>query len=380
MGKSIDLAFITNTRGTPSDKQVVYGSFPGWELPRFNPPDIFDWKQVDVVINDTTINSMMIVIGSDTHDLYAGLAVQHRGNHDALKNAMRKLRLGRKQVAMAIEHAINDLGVKVVAFGASTKNLLKVDAIRKIPGYDRVLYANGDNYTAAVCIEQLKQAAQRAEIDLFDPRTNVVIVGAYGLIGRLLAKHFSTYSCNLLLVGRDLSRLRDLTSLLDRECNYEVFTDCRDIGQSVNVLVTATNSPESIITPDLLRRWGSHMIALDVAEPPNIKVDVSTAMGGEFLRIDGGIVCNQGLHFANGNQMGLRHKTIFACYGEGFATTLRALHGMNGYGTFDLMSVDARRFDDLVQAAENCGFYVDDFQNYAKPISDKEWELFRSCN
>lgn len=368
----INLAFITNTR-SEVDQGVVYADF----LSRNEAiPDIYDWKKVNITIGDQCLSSQMVVIGSSTADLYSGLSNRAFSDSSQKKEILERIQRGKNQTKQAVLHGLDDLAADVVCFGASTKHLLKTPTLQQLNGHHASIFTLGDSYTAAVCVEQIKKACERGKINLNSPQTNFLIVGAYGLLGRLVSRYFSQFPCQLFLVGRDMIQLQNLTAELNPNCRYRLYQQCSDVNESVHVLFTATNSPESLINPFLIKDWGGKVLALDVAEPPNITPDVCVRSGSGFLRLDAGMVRNDTLWFENGNQMGLRENTIFACFAEGFIVAYLLAQKKLSFQPYELMEVREDYFSNLLSYADQCGFILNDFQAFGQLISEEQWQKF----
>ena len=368
--KKLNLAFITNTRCN-EELALISKYYLGFGKSPSGFADFYDCKKSKIEVNGLVYNSQMIIISSTVSDLYSGFTGHQNMDAKQRNEAMGKIQIGRQQVKAAVLHAINDLQVDVICFGASTKRLLKPSALKELAGNSKTIFSLGDNYTAAVSIEQIKEAASFNGIDLYNPEVNFVIVGAYGLIGQLVTNHFSNYGCRLLLVGRDINKFSSLKEIINPGCNYELYTDCSQITKRVDILFTSTNAPGSIITPEILEQWGEKIIALDVAEPPNISSKVCETAGDRLQRFDAGIVFNETLEFENGNGMGLRDKTIFACFAEGIIASVLASCGKFKLGLYDLMNVNPDYFNMLTQNAKECGFCIDQFQSFGKLIYNR---------
>ncbi|PIZ98879.1 MAG: hypothetical protein COX77_03135 [Candidatus Komeilibacteria bacterium CG_4_10_14_0_2_um_filter_37_10] len=370
----VNLAFITNTR-SEIDRDIVYAHHFVETGNKFV-PDIFNWKKVNITIGDQCLSSQMVVIGSSTADLYSGLRNESVSDARQKKEILERIHQGKTQTRLAIVHALDDLRADVICFGASTKNLLKVPELQQLNGQHTSVFTLGDSYTAAVCVEQIKKACERGGVDFYSPQTNFLIVGAYGLLGRLVSRYFSQFACQLLLVGRDITQLKKLTTELKSSCRFRLYQKCTDVNEQVHLLFTATNSPESIITPHLIKDWGGKILALDVAEPPNITPDVCQRSGSGFLRLDAGVVRNDTLYFENGNQMGLRDNTIFACFAEGFIVAHLLAQKQLSLPAYDLMKVREDYFANLLAYADQCGFILHDFQSFGQIITAEQWRKF----
>jgi predicted amino acid dehydrogenase len=347
----VDLVFITNNRGTPEDFEAAYSRFPNWQEPSFMPPDILDWKNISLTTPDgEVVIGLIIAIGSDTFDIVSGVS---------------GFRKAAGQAVMAIERA-KSLGARVICFGAGTKKLVSMRQLRSLNGHGTFVYTNGDTLTAGVVSRQLVDDAAKMRIDLRSPSTSVALIGAYGVIGTELTRFLSEYGCRLILVG---PRKNMLMKLQVGHNNVSLLTNVNQIKEPIDVLITATNHPDSVITPTQLRDWGEYILAIDVAEPPNISKDVVAALRGRMLRLDGGMVENNGLYYEGGSQLGIRDNQAFACLAEGLSVAYGMKKGRFSTDTLRLMTVDHCMIDTLNDLADNSGFRISPPEIFGQPVS-----------
>jgi predicted amino acid dehydrogenase len=365
LNERINLAFISNPRDLKELKTLMMLNY------LTAVPDFIDCKKIKITCGDTAYNSRLIVIGSTVEDLYQGLSGRNGMGSEDRKITLEKLQKGKEQVKAAVKYAVQDLKADVICFGAATKRLLKKSVLLELSRGSNTIFTLGDNYTTAVSIAQIKNAALENNIDLNDPDTTFAIVGAYGLIGKMVSAHFSNYRCRILLVGRDSMKLDSLLKDLNPCSRYRVFNSCDEINEKVDLLFTSTNAPGSVISNELIEKWGDKIVALDVAEPPNISEDVCNNSAGRLIRYDAGIVFNDTLEFENGNQMGLREKTLFACYSEGLIASVMTNTRNFPFDRFSLMETDSSYFDRLNDAAELCGFSTNLLQSFGRSYYKK---------
>jgi len=347
---SVDLVFITNTRGTPEDFEAAYSRFPNWQDPAFVPPDILDWKNIRLTTpNGEVVTGLIIAIGSDTFDIVSGVS---------------GFRKASGQVVMAIERA-KSLGARAICFGAGTKKLVSMHQLHSLNGLGTFVYTNGDTLTAGVVSRQLLNDATRMRINLRSPSTSVALIGAYGVIGTELTRFLSEYGCRLILVGPRKDMLMKLQVGHD---NVSLLTNVIQIKETVDVLITATNHPDSVITPTQLRDWGEYILAIDVAEPPNINKDVVAALRGRMLRLDGGMMENNGLYYEGGTQLGIRGNQAFACLAEGLSVAYGMKRNKFSTTTLQLMTVDHCMINSLSDLADESGFRISPPEIFGQPV------------
>lgn len=357
-----DLVFITNTRGSVEDFGGVYSrSFPNWQGAGFIPPDVHDWKGVHLTTpNGERINGRFVVIGSDAFDIVDGVS----GFRKAVD-----------QTRQAIEYA-QTLGAKVICFGAGTKKLVSPKKLHEL-NHSQVIFSNGDTITVGMAILQLESLTVQADLNLRSPETTVLVVGAYGVIGTQLARFLSSYDCRLILVG---PRMEMLQKLVDQELNskrVELYTGLAQVpSQRIHVVLTATNHPDSLISPSQLRDWGEYSLAIDIAEPPNIKPDTVQAMRGRLLRVDGALVDSVGFVSDDCPLIGLQEHQAFACLAEGLVVAHMVNRGIL-FGETQLMEVDSGIIPSLMDEAAIAGFHLSSPTNFGIPVSERDFRIWR---
>lgn len=356
---SVDLVFITNTRGTLEDFEGVYSrEFLNWQDPGFIPPEVYDWKGISLTTPDGhKVYCRFVVIGSDAFDIVNGV------------NGFRKASDHTKK---AIDYA-QSLETKIICFGAGTKKLVSLKKLHELNG-SKLIYSNGDTVTVGVAIQQLINLTNQVKISLNSPETTILVVGAYGIIGTQLTRFLSNYNCRLILVG---PRLEMLEKLVEQDFNtrrVELFTNLNQVSQQrINVVLTATNHPDALITPSQLRDWGEYILAIDIAEPANVKQDVVQAMRGRLLRVDGALVDSEGFSSEYGPLIGLKEHQSFACLAEGLVVANAIKTKGLKFAETQLMEVDTGIIQSLMDLTTAAGFKLSDPTNFGSPIAP--WEL-----
>ena len=223
--------FISNS--SPDQLKSIYKYHPNWKEQGFVKPDIYDWKRLGYTdCNGKEILGRYIVIGSDILDIVGA------GKQKAAE-----------QTARAIEYARNVLKTNIFCFGAATKTLIPPEKLPK-----DIIFSNGDTLTVAVILEELKEAAKKCGIDLNSPKTKILIVGAYGLIGRMAAKSLAKSSVSLMLLGRNAAKLQALNNEIN--ISARLFSDLNEVNEKVDIVLTVTNHPTAILNKLIVNKIG----------------------------------------------------------------------------------------------------------------------------
>ena len=263
-----------------------------------------------------------------------------------------------KKILEAVLFSQEKLGAELLMLGALTSPLTSAGRWLTENPKIKLKITNGNTYTAVISIEAVEKAARLANLDL--SQIKIAIVGATGVIGEAITKHFNQKEVNLILVGRTQEKLQRLRSSLTGQ-NYELTNDLTKIIQA-DIVVTATSHPTALIRPELLKE---NAIVVDVAEPPDVPSNIAETRP-DIVCIDGGRVKTKGVDLKM--KLGLPKNTSFACMSE---VILQALEEEkeNHIG-----SINPKHMKKTQEWAKKWGFELADFTSFNKPVSLVEFK------
>lgn len=354
--KRCQLVFITNTRNDSDlplyKKHPLYGK-------DFIKPDIYNWKSFSYISsNGDVIYGTIILIGSNAEEITKG------GRQKAVE-----------QTWQAINYAKDVLGVSVIGFGINTKTLIKPQELPK-----DVIFTHGDSLTVGASLQQLKNAVDKCEINLNLKETNILILGAYGMIGEAITKNLAKSNCSLSLVGRNLEKL----NILNKEIGDKgkIYSDLNEVKTKIDVVITATNHPGALLKEDDAERIGPNLLIFDPAQPPNVSYEVCKKFKGQLIRIDGAIMNHPNMRYDDGESgaIGFDPKEFPACLGETmviatafFDSEERIKIEKNNF----MGEVSEKNVLILSNLAKKYGFEISPFTCYKKSIIDEDFEIFK---
>lgn len=285
------------------------------------------------------------------------LADQMMGNRPlALKRIMQAVRLAEKT------------GAKIVGLGALTASLTKggIDLADKV----NIRITSGYAYTAAVVTDHVLRAAEALDINLSNAL--VAVVGAAGSVGYNSTKLLAKKGVNNLLIV-DLLRREDKVNQLIHELknmnpniSLKYSDKIHDIQQA-EIIVTATNAPETIIhSPDLK----SGAVIVDDAQPSDIDDEVFR-IRNDILILEGGVVNTPGIE--THLNLGLANKDDnFSCLAEVLVIS------SGGYIiSYMPEEIDGNLVDKIKEGAEKLKFRIGDFQNAYKVYTPQDIAYIR---
>jgi fatty aldehyde-generating acyl-ACP reductase len=256
------------------------------------------------------------------------------------------------------------LGAGILGLGAFTS--VVGDAGVTVSQRLSIPVTTGKSYTVAVAVEASLAAARRMDLD--PARCIVAVVGAYGSIGRACAGLLARAVPNLILVGRQMARLREVQRQVEAMGARAICsTDMASLRQA-DLVLAVTSSSEPIIQPEDLKT-GS--VVCDVARPRNVHQQVSERRD-DVLVIDGGVVSVPGaVDF--GFDFGLPAGMAYACMAE---TMILALDGR--YESFTLgKHISLERVEEIAQLAAKHGFRLSSLRSFERALTDQEVERIR---
>ena len=204
----------------------------------------------------------------------------------------------------------------------------------------------GRSLTVATAIEGLEQAATCKDIRLGS--ATAAVVGATGSIGSACAELLAPMVAELILVGRQNSRLAEVDAQVRRTgvSRVRISTNLEAI-RDADVVLSTTNSTRPIIQPGHLKHGA---VICDVAIPSDVSPRVAVERE-DVLVFEGGVVNIPGevnFHF----DFGLPSGKAYACMAE---TMVLALEGRyENYSIGKQMRVE--RVHEIARLARKHGF------------------------
>jgi predicted amino acid dehydrogenase len=252
------------------------------------------------------------------------------------------------------------LGAKILGLGGFTS--VVGDGGITISKYLDIPVTTGDSYTVAVAVEATLKAAARMNIN---PATSTAaVVGAGGSIGRVCAQMMTTHVSKMILIGRNLDKLRQVQELIETQQpgKVQMSADIRDLRQA-DLVLTVTNAIEAIIEPQHLK---SGAIVCDVARPRDVSRQV-IEQRDDILVIEGGMVKVPGpvnFNFDFGFPAGM----AFACMAETMALALEGHYQSYTLGK----EINIEQVDTIGAMAARHGFKVSGFRSFEVALTEEK--------
>jgi len=204
----------------------------------------------------------------------------------------------------------------------------------------------GRSLTIAVALEELEEAARWQGISL--ELATVAVVGATGSIGLACSRLLAPRAGELILIGRQESRLAMAEETVRAAGARRVRTATHiEAVQEADVVFSATNAARPIIQPEHLKRGP---VVCDVALPPDISPRVIEERK-DVLVIEGGVMDVPG-EVDFGFNFGLPPGKAYACMAE---TMLLALE--ERFENYSLgKEIEAERVREIARLARVHGF------------------------
>jgi len=235
---------------------------------------------------------------------YTAEQIRHEGNREKVrKNAFR------------LAHKARADGASILSLGAQTKEEVLdggydiIDALRLANKGEYMSVVSGNTHTIATCIEVALAASAKMGITLYpveysaETRENIKVdtigvVGARGSIGNICSQMLAPYCNNLILFGNPTSGPEVLEAQAKelRAAVHKRYGNVPNVGYSISLddlksadlVISATNSPNVVINPGMLKRGG---LIIDVARPHDTaQSDLQAYTDNGNLVVDGGIV------------------------------------------------------------------------------------------
>lgn len=259
--------------------------------------------------------------------------------------------------------AAEKLGAKIFGLGAFTK--VVGDAGVTVAKNLNIPVTTGNSYTVATAVEATKEAAREMGHDL--KKSEVVIMGATGAIGRVCAMILAGEAQNMTLVARNERKLEDLAAkiLYDKGLAVKITSDSKKALRGGDIVITVTSAVDTVIEPEDIKTGA---VICDVARPRDVSKRVAEVRD-DVLVIEGGVVEVPGDVNFNLN-FGFPPGTAYACMAE---TMILALE--NRYESYTLgRDLTIEQVEEISSLAKKHGFKLSGFRSFGKAVTVKEIE------
>lgn len=259
-------------------------------------------------------------------------------------------------------------GDQIVGLGAYAANVGRKGTY--LAKQVRIPVTTGSSYTIAIAIEATLKACESIALDIGN--ATVAVIGATGTIGHVCSIEMSHKARHLILAGRNLQRLEDLSDSLSDKSRATISTlvDLDAAISNADVIIAATNTPVAIIG---LTRVKKGAIICDISRPRNVS-EANVLLRPDVLVIDGGVVRPPGkmsLSFS----FGLAQSLVYACMAE---TMILALEGR--YESYSLGgNVDLARVQEIAELGRKHGFSLAGLRSFEKEVSEQQLERIREA-
>lgn len=253
----------------------------------------------------------------------------------------------RRKILECSIFAQNELGVELIQLGALTTSVTSggvwLTRQRQYKGFVN----HGDSYTAAVTIQATLKILEKLERNI--SQLNIAIIGAYGIIGEAISKILVPKFRQAVLIGRRKEKLNELRRKITGKYTLSTYLETKD----ADVIITASNHPTTLLTSELIK---PNAIVVDVAQPPNVGMDVCNKRP-DILRVDGGFVQCPFSH----SVPFLPSSKIFACIAE---VIMQATENEQSH---HVGSIDINHLQKTERWAEKYGFLLEELTNFGMP-------------
>ncbi len=269
-----------------------------------------------------------------------------------------------------------ELGAEVAGLGAFTGAV--GDAGVTIAERSPIAVTTGNSLTIAAGVKSLLRGAHEMEIELSE--ATAVVVGATGSIGAACVELIAPHVEHIVLVARNLTRLRKLREQLAEQlpCSLSIESEIRSAVPRGQLILTATTSTQELIEPSDLQT-GAVVCELSLPHDVGRRVaverpDVLVTEGGN-MRVPGAVrferVREPGREFDNAFAPG----TALACMSE---TMVLALEDRRENFTLG-RGIDLAKVREIDALAARAGFALADMRAFDKPITSENIGAMRAA-
>ncbi len=272
-----------------------------------------------------------------------------------------------KKIRQAL-HLARGKGVALVGLGGLTSSLS--GGGHELLDIKGINITTGHAYTAYNVCETLFKVV--CEFDVPKEKLTIAVVGAAGSVGALCVEILARAGYRHLILI-DLERkhtyIQEYLATLKVVNPSVVFKITSEISSvtGADMVITATNAPEALITPELVH---DGMVIVDDAQPSDIHPDVLKIEN--VLVLEAGVVHTPGVH-SNFNY-GLKNRTDnFCCMAE---LLILASHSWNNH--YVVRRASLAHVDEISQWGKGLDFKVAAFQNFQESITHEKFEKVKT--
>lgn len=254
-------------------------------------------------------------------------------------------------------------GFGIVALGGFTSiagERYGDDFLKKV----RIPVTTGNTFTAALALEQVRNAAQLMELDL--PKANVTILGGAGDIGSACARGLADKVRQITVTSRTGKSFRWIKQAIAASGKAKVRTslDNRAAVRDADIIIAAASAHQSIIDVRDLRPGA---IVCDIGYPKNISYSENDRR--DILVFSGGI-CETPCEFRSAFDHGLPHgKILYGCFAEAIVLALEERFERFSWGKGNITK---EKMAEMLSMATQHGFRPAPFFRGHHPVSDDE--------
>lgn len=269
---------------------------------------------------------------------------------------IRNPRVARQRVLETVRLA-EQMGACIAGLGAFTSIVTRdgKDLLDKVC----LGLTTGNPHSAAVAVQNVLEAAALTNLSV--PHATVAVVGGAGSVGSACARLLGPLSARLILIDIKRDELAALVALLRQQSIHVEGTATITRVADADIVIAATNSPHTLIDPDILKPGA---IVIDAAQPKNVSEQVSRERP-DVLVIESAIVQTPGVEV--NFDLGLENGEALGCLSE---TMILAAIGWEGH--YSLGKADPLHGSHILSAARELGFRLARFRNSAGPITEED--------
>jgi fatty aldehyde-generating acyl-ACP reductase len=269
-----------------------------------------------------------------------------------------------------------DLGAQVAGLGAFTG--VVGDAGITINERSPIPVTTGNSLTIWAGVESLFRGAHEMDVDM--SACTVTVIGATGSIGAACARIIAPKVRRMILVARNLTRLRHFHESVRDElpCETEIATEVGPAVRRSELILTATSSTQDIIEPEDLQTGAivcelslPHDVSRRVSE---LRPDVLVVEGGN-MRVPGRPRFERVREPGTDFDLNLPPRTALACMSE---TMLLALE--NRLEPYTLgRGIQLEKVVEIGKMAAQCGFELADMRAFDAAITPETLAATRAA-
>jgi len=262
-----------------------------------------------------------------------------------------------EKIAKACEIARKE-GARIVGLGAFTA--IPGEGGKVVDQLTRVPITTGNTYTAATAIEGAIEAAKKMEIDV--PASTLAVVGATGSIGSAAAEILANIVGEVILIGRDQSKLEKLSKRVEAKNKSVKTSTSFSAISSADIIITVTGAAGAVVDPGDIKPGA---VVCDVARPRDVS-EILVKQRKDVLVIDGGVVKAPGNTTDMSALLDLPKGIYLACMAE---TMMLSLEGR--YESYSIgKEISIEKVKETMSFAEKHGFRLAGLRSFEKKISD----------